>query len=54
MSKRFGNEQEKKATVEPVSVSPLKRIERVADKAAGKSAKAVQKFDQSNSSQFTK
>jgi hypothetical protein len=55
MPKQFENPQEKKVKDETVSsVSPQKRIERVADKAAGKSAKTQQSFDKDNSQLFSK
>ena len=55
MQTQFENPNEAKLKEETVtSDSTQKRVDRVAEKAAEKSAKIEQKFDEENSSLFTK
>jgi hypothetical protein len=55
MAKQFETPNETKVEDATISkISPQKRIERVADKAAGKPAKVEQNFDRDNSQLFTR
>ncbi|MGB9407727.1 MAG: hypothetical protein WCA89_09325 [Terracidiphilus sp.] len=55
MTVQFENPEAKKLEDETVSsVLPQKKIERVAEKAAEKSTKAVQNYDKDNSKLFSK
>jgi hypothetical protein len=55
MTKKFENPNVEKLEDETVSnISPEKRVERVADKAAEKPAKTQQKFDKDNNGLFSK
>jgi hypothetical protein len=55
MPKQFENPQEIKVKDKTISdISPQKRIDRVADKAASKTAKTQQSFDKDNSQLFSK
>jgi hypothetical protein len=55
MTKQFENPNVEKLEDETVSnISPEKRVERVADKAAEKPAKSEQNYDKKNSNLFSK
>ena len=55
MTKQFENPEETKLEEETVSnESAQKRIDRVAEKAAQKPAKTVQKYDKDNNNLFTR